>query len=180
MNINSSMLLSNQSNKGFTLIELMVVVVIVAIFVAIAVPSYQSYTRRAVASQAEQELQKIAEKLERYRGRNFSYKGFSAGELYTKSDGSIDTNAFTVSTQIAKIPLTVDASKKYTINIVDSGSGNPLLTSSATIGQGWAIRALTNDDQNYSFLMTSSGIRCKNKGKNNISYVSCGSGEQKW
>ncbi|MFV5423284.1 prepilin-type N-terminal cleavage/methylation domain-containing protein, partial [Acinetobacter baumannii] len=37
-------------NQGVTLIELMVVIVIVAIFASIAIPSYQSYSRRATAS----------------------------------------------------------------------------------------------------------------------------------
>ncbi|MFV5646167.1 prepilin-type N-terminal cleavage/methylation domain-containing protein, partial [Acinetobacter baumannii] len=48
-------------NQGVTLIELMVVIVIVAIFASIAIPSYQSYSRRATASAAKSEILKLAE-----------------------------------------------------------------------------------------------------------------------
>lgn len=62
--------------RGFTLIELMIVVVIVAIFAAIAIPSYQAYTRKAIAAKAQQEIQLLAEQLERHKGKNFSYLKF--------------------------------------------------------------------------------------------------------
>ena len=46
--------------SGFTLIELMVVVVIVAILAAIAIPSYQSYVRKNLTAQVQQEMLKLA------------------------------------------------------------------------------------------------------------------------
>lgn len=45
-----------QSHRGFTLLELMVVVVIVAIFATIAIPSYERYIARSYQAKAQAEL----------------------------------------------------------------------------------------------------------------------------
>ena len=44
------------SKNGFTLIELMVVIGIVAILVALAMPSYSNYVRKANRGEAQQLL----------------------------------------------------------------------------------------------------------------------------
>ena len=60
-------------NKGFTLIELMIVVAIVAILAAIAYPSYQDYVRRTNRTDAQSELIALATQLQRYKVAHFSF-----------------------------------------------------------------------------------------------------------
>ncbi|WP_180069822.1 type IV pilin protein [Acinetobacter sp. YH16038] len=151
-------------NQGFTLIELMVVVVIVAIIAAIAIPSYQYFIRKGVAAQAQQEMGKLSEQLQRFKARNFSYKGFNASYLYTGG-----TN-FTSGTQ------TLVLNPTYTLMIVDHGNGNPLLTADSALGNAWAIKAVSSDSQNFNFLLTSTGVRCKQK-SNITGYEKCETGE---
>lgn len=155
----------SRSTQGFTLIELMVVVVMIAIVATIAIPSYQEYVRRSNLAAAQQEMQKIAAMLERHRSRNFSYSGFalkgtadSKGPYYDVANAS-DT--------VLLLPLNSSSgSQKYTLDLSLDTSTN-----------SWTIVANSQDPLNYSLRTTSSGESCKKKAS---SITNCNEGTEIW
>jgi len=62
-----------RNEKGFTLIELMIVIAIIGILAAVAIPSYQNYTKRAKASEAKIMLDAIRTNEEAYKAQNNNY-----------------------------------------------------------------------------------------------------------
>lgn len=59
--------------RGFTIVELMIVLVILAIIVALAYPSYIDYVRKARRGEAEQLLMNWSVNQEIYRSNNPTY-----------------------------------------------------------------------------------------------------------
>ena len=61
-------------NKGFSLIELLVVVAIVGILTTIAYPGYREYVTRARRSDGQTALLDLANRMERYYSTDHSYQ----------------------------------------------------------------------------------------------------------
>jgi len=59
--------------RGFTLLELMIVVAVVAIIAAIAFPSFKEAIRKSHRAEATQALNDIALRQEKYRSNNATY-----------------------------------------------------------------------------------------------------------
>lgn len=60
-------------NKGFTLIEMMIVVAIVALLASFVLPNYQRFIREARRADAQSELERMRLAQERFRANNTTY-----------------------------------------------------------------------------------------------------------
>ena len=196
-----------KKTHGFTLIELMITVVVVAIIAAIAVPSYQQYIERKDLAIARQEALRIAAELERFKAKNFSYKGFDASYLYTYESTDAGGNSTTASyynktTGQLLLPLgSTSSTAKYTLTLVDGGAAHKPLTivkngdgtetddSASVNGLSWVMsleRAKDSDGEpkqprNYDLLLSNTGIRCMTKVKDVVTgYANCGSYSESW
>lgn len=68
-----------RAQRGFTLIELMIVVAIIAILAGIAYPGYQDVIRKTRRADAKKDLVGLANALERYHTENDTYIGSADG-----------------------------------------------------------------------------------------------------
>lgn len=108
--------------KGFTLIELMIVVAIIGILAAIAFPAYTQYVESARRADAQGALMSLANAMERFHTQNGTYAGASVG------NGAGDIFP-------AEAPL--DGSQKwYDLNIIAQDATSYRIEADPKNGQG--------------------------------------------
>ncbi len=113
-----------QRKSGFTLIELMVVVAIVAILVAVALPSYRDYIQRAIRSQGQQFLMDLAQRQEQY---------------------FLDARSYANATSQIPLPIPAKVAANYTLSFVNCAAPCQTYTMILTPIAGSAMNPGTSD-----------------------------------
>lgn len=180
-------------HNGFTLIELMVTVAMVAILASIAIPSYRQYAIRNAESQAQAKMKQLEIELNRWRATALTYKGFKPAKV--ASDGTTSYGYDETDNKTIYVPANSTSSNyHYKILLVDGdNTANSLvptasstLSNSLTAGRAWVMFATPNPtkfNDAHKILLTSSGTQCKTKKSDTsvtIASTNCGTYSETW
>jgi type IV pilus assembly protein PilE len=112
-------------SRGFTLIEVMITVVIVAVLAAIAYPSYTNHLRKGARAEAKVRLSQIAQLQERHFTEKNTYSdnvatllGFASGTtIWSNSNNTTSAYQITV-----EVPSGSTIAKSFTLVASPQGS----------------------------------------------------------
>lgn len=180
-------------HKGFTLIELMVTVAMVAILASIAIPLYRQYAVRNAESQVQAKMKQLEIELNRWRATALTYKGFKPAKV--ASDGTTSYGYDETDNKTIYVPAnSTNSNYQYKILLVDGDNtasslvptASSTLSNSLTAGRAWVMFATPNPakfNDAHKILLTSSGTQCKTKNSDTsvtIASTNCGTYSETW
>ena len=111
------------SSRGFTLIELMITVMIIALLASVALPSYSSYVARARRADARAQLIQAAQFMQRFYSANDSYSNDRAGTgVFSVMPATLQKSPADGSA-IYQLDTTAPSTTSYTLSIVPVSGG---------------------------------------------------------
>jgi len=84
-----------KTEKGFTLIELMIVIAIIGILAAIAIPQFTAYRQRGFNAAVQSDLRNAATAQEAY---------YTDGQVYTNTLNDLTSRGYTASSNVTITP----------------------------------------------------------------------------
>ena len=139
----NEMVMKKNKVRGFTLVEVIVVVAIIGILASIALPSYSSYVARARRADARAQLMQAAQMMQRY---------YSANDRYDQ-DRSGTANAITDVRWNGLRQSPADGAKVYDLSIA------AVATDSFTLKMIPVSTGTMSKDKCGSFTLTNTGVR---------------------
>lgn len=138
LRFSSSSTIAQRTVRGFTLIELMIVVVVIAILSAVAYPAYTDYVIRSRIPDATSVLSASQVKMEQF-----------FQDSHTFTNGTACTTALPTATASFKFTCSIDSTgMKYTMTATGQGTmkdfeysvdqDNARKTTSVPVSKGWA------------------------------------------